>query len=95
MNDAFVETQAAGVSCPGEHSRGDCGEAVDPRLSAALRPCAQPPVRRKWLCRYLQSIQVRRQDAPDSNAGGKRLLDSAWTGLMRVLLSSNEFFYVD
>jgi hypothetical protein len=91
MNDAFVETQAAAlaarVSIAEETASGRLG------LAYKLLFGRTPKVNETQMAlRYLQAYKSE-VSAPELEADGKTR--SAWTGLMRVLLSSNEFFYVD
>ena len=70
MNDAFVETQAAGVGCSGEHRRRDCGgDGCDSPINCctAVRPTS---MKRKWRCEYLQAYKSE-VNAPELTATGR------------------------
>ena len=91
MNDAFVETQAealaARVSIAEETAAGRL------KLAYKLLFGRAPKVNETQMAmRYLHAYKSE-VNAPELESDGKTR--SAWTGLMRVLLSSNEFFYVD
>ena len=82
MNDAFVETQANALAA--RVSLAEETAAARLRLAYRLLYSRTPtPVEMQMGLSYLQKAR--------SETGAQ----SAWTGLMRVLLSSNEFFYVD
>ena len=82
MNDAFVEAQAKALA-----ARVSIAEETSPaRLRLAYRLLygrTPTPVESQMGLDFLQ--KSKREETATS----------AWTGLMRVLLSSNEFFYVD
>ena len=83
MNDAFVEAQAKALSRESQYRGGDFAGEAAAGLSSSLWPHA---------------YAGREPDGTRFPAEGRRREEtatSAWTGLMRVLLSSNEFFYVD
>jgi hypothetical protein len=82
MNDTFVDTQAKALA-----ARISIEEETSParlRLAYRLLYSRTPtPVENQMGLDFLQ--KAKREETPLS----------AWTGLMRVLISSNEFFYVD
>jgi cytochrome c553 len=82
MNDEFVEAQAKALA-----ARVSVEEETSPaRLSLAYRLLygrTPTPAESQMGVEFLQ--KAKREETPLS----------AWTGLMRVLMSSNEFFYVD
>jgi hypothetical protein len=82
MNDEFVEGQAKGLA-----ARVSIAEETSParlRLAYRLLYSRTPtPVENQMGLDFL--LKAKREETPLS----------AWTGLMRVLMSSNEFFYVD
>jgi hypothetical protein len=91
MNDAFVEAQASALA-----SRVSVAEETPAgRLRLAYRLLygrTPSPAEIQLGVDYLQ--QAKREVSGLSTAADEKSR-SAWTGLMRVLLSSNEFFYVD
>jgi hypothetical protein len=91
MNNSFVEEQAGALA-----SRVAMAEETPVarvRLAYGLLYGRTPTTAETALAlKYLQNVRTELrgiQMAPDEHAR------SAWTGLMRVLLSSNEFIYVD
>lgn len=91
MNNSWVEDQAsalaARVSIASETAPGRVRLAY--RLLYGRAPTAvETQMASQFLQRYRTDVS-----APEMTAEGRSR--SAWTGLMRVLLSSNEFFYVD
>jgi cytochrome c553 len=91
MNDSFVEGQASALAARVSVTE----ESVAGRLRLAYQllygRAPNAPEIQMGLA-YLQKAR-REVDGLPMAADGKAR--SAWTGLMRVLLSSNEFFYVD
>jgi hypothetical protein len=82
MNDEFVEKQANALAARVSVAE----ETASARLRLAYRLLysrTPNPAETQMGLAYLQKAK--------QEVGAQ----SAWTGLMRVLLSSNEFFYVD
>ena len=91
MNDSFVESQATALA-----ARVAVAEVTVPgRIRLAHRLVygrAPTPAEAQLAAEFLSSYR-RPANAPELSAEERSR--SAWTSFMRVLLSSNEFFYVD
>jgi hypothetical protein len=89
LNDPFVHEQATRLA---ERLRSS-GESDDGRIATAyqLLYSRGPAEHEKTTCRD-HLAKVRSQAASDPKADGESL---AWESLVRVLLRTNEFVYVD
>jgi hypothetical protein len=91
MNNPFVENQAEALA-----ARISIAEETAPaRIRLAYRLLfgrAPTPAELKLASQFLERYKAEVRDAEPSPHDRSNF---AWTGLMRVLLSSNEFFYVD
>jgi hypothetical protein len=91
MNSPFVEEQAAALAARVALAEETAAGRV--RLAYRLLYGRSPTVPEAQMARSYLQRYASEAGSPELPAHEKSR--SAWTGLMRVLLSSNEFFYVD
>jgi hypothetical protein len=91
MNSPFVEEQAAALASRVALAEETAAGRV--RLAYRLLYGRSPTVPEAQMARSYLQRYASEAGSPELPAHEKSR--SAWTGLMRVLLSSNEFFYVD
>ena len=90
MNSSFVHTHAAGFAKRLLSSHADAETRVRVAFELAHGRLPETP-QLKAAVAFVTGYQKK---LPENNAGSERHL-SAWSALMRVLLTSNAFLYVD
>jgi hypothetical protein len=91
MNNSFVEEQASALAARIALAQ----ETPVSRIRHAYRLLYGRPPKAEEIQLASGFLQKYRTDASAPEVTADDRSRAAWTGLMRVLLSSNEFFYVD
>jgi hypothetical protein len=91
MNNEFVEAQAAGLAARVSMAE----ETAEGRIRLAYRLLYGRAPSAAETRMGLQFLRESKQEFGELDMQRDQRSRSAWTGLMRVLMSSNEFFYVD
>ncbi|MBC7928115.1 MAG: PSD1 domain-containing protein [Bryobacteraceae bacterium] len=91
MNNAFIDTQASNLASRIALSEESSSSRI--RLAYRLLYGRVPTQAESAMC--TQFLQKDREAAGTAEVALEEKTRLAWTALMRVLLSSNEFFYVD